>query len=209
MQYSSFSRLSDPIPEINLTHCSTGVVTSPNYNGSYYPDLLDKTERIEVESGKVLKLDFTYFQVQWDSSCSKDYVEIKDGNGKTLMPRSCGWSQGVSSTHTYYFQTETLTSLTNSVEIIFHTDASSHYKGWSLNWTAVTPGIFLHSQRVNVPSVRQNLPPQSCTLVLCSRMTCVTVHLTDCQDHSVLTRSSPPLESPALYPEPSTVAMRG
>ena len=186
MQYSSFGRLSEPFPEINLTHCSTGVVTSPNYNGSYYPDLLDKTERIEVESGKVLKLDFTHFQVQWDSSCSKDYVEIKDGNGKTLMPRSCGWSQGVSSTHTYYFQTDTLTSLTNSVEIIFHTDASTHYKGWSLNWTAVTPGIFFHSQRVNV-----------------------TVRLTDCQDHSVLTRSSPLLESPALYPEPSTVAMRG
>ena len=140
MQYSSFSRLSDPIPEINLTHCSTGVVTSPNYNGSYYPDLLDKTERIEVESGKVVRLEFTFFQVQHHSTCSRDYVEIKDGNGKTLMGRSCGWSEGVSPTHSYFIKPEVLTSETNSVEISFHTDSNTHYKGWSLNWTAVTPG---------------------------------------------------------------------
>ena len=140
MQYSSFSRLSDPIPETNLTHCSTGVVASPNYNGSYYPDLLDKTERIEVESGKVVRLEFTFFQVQHQSTCSRDYVEIKDGNGKTLMGRTCGWSEGVSPTHSWFIKPEVLTSETNSVEISFHTDSNTHHKGWSLNWTAVTPG---------------------------------------------------------------------
>ena len=60
---------------------------SPNHPQKY-PNILQKTERIEVETGKVLRLEFTFFELQWDALCAKDYVKIKDGDGTTLMENS-------------------------------------------------------------------------------------------------------------------------
>ena len=39
---------------------ATGVLTSPNYPDNY-PHNLNKIEAIEVESGKILRLEFTAF----------------------------------------------------------------------------------------------------------------------------------------------------
>lgn len=72
--------------------------------------------------------------------CPNDYVKITDGDGTTLMGKGCGYSNR-SPTSSGYFLPPIITTLTNTVDIFFHTDASSGKEGWSLNWTAVTPGL--------------------------------------------------------------------
>ena len=124
---------------------ATGVVTSPNHPG-YYPDNLGKTEILEVESGKILRLEFTHFAVP--SFCD-DFVKITDGDGTTLMDNSCGYSY-LDPSHSWYFLPPIITTRSNRVEIFFHTDGSRSQTGWSLSWSAVTPGekaLMLNSSR--------------------------------------------------------------
>ena len=119
---------------------STGVVTSPNYP-DYYPNNLDKKETIKVDFGKILRLQFTHFAVAGDpSSCSSDYIKVTDGDGTTLMDKSCGTSSHIPAS-SWYFQPPSITSNTNMVEIFFHTDETYGAAGWSLTWIAVTPGV--------------------------------------------------------------------
>ena len=117
---------------------STGVITSPNHPGKY-PLNLDKTQTLQVETGKILRLEFTHFDVEYHSKCQDDYVKITDGDGTTLMDNSCGYSSEDPS-DSAYFQPPTITTRTNTVEIFFHTDARGTRTGWSLSWIAVTPG---------------------------------------------------------------------
>ena len=123
------------------------MVTSPNYPDNY-PDNFKRTDVIQVESGKILRLEFTNFEVEFDSWCGDDYdyvyhdydyVKITDGNGTTLMDRSCGYSS-YDPSHSYYFLPPSITTSTNRVEILFFTDGQETSTGWSLSWSAVTPG---------------------------------------------------------------------
>ena len=104
-----------------------GVVSSANYPGSY-PNNVRKLDIIEVEEGLVVAIEFTAFAVESESSCSFDYVTIKNGDGTTLMEKTCGSSLPAA-----------VTSTSNRVEIYFHTDDYSSYSGWRLTWRAVTP----------------------------------------------------------------------
>ena len=64
-----------------------GVVTSPSHPDNY-PDNIDKKELITVDTGKILRLEFTAFAVKVDGSittCPTDFVRITDGDGTTLM----------------------------------------------------------------------------------------------------------------------------
>ena len=115
-------------------------MTSPSYPGEY-PHSLDKVEQITVESGKILRLEFTHFAVAGSpSSCQEyDFVKITDGDGTTLMDNSCGNSD-LDPSSSFYFQPPFMTSFTNTVEIYFHTDDWGAVAGWSLDWTAHTAG---------------------------------------------------------------------
>ena len=136
---------------------ATGVVTSPNHPGNY-PNNLDKIETIEVESGKILRLEFTRFAV-WTcddiTTCPCDYVKITDGDGTTLMENSCGYSsEDPSSSH--YFLPPIITTRSNRVEIFFHTNERDKKPGWSVSWSAVTPGekaLILNSIRIYLSSI--------------------------------------------------------
>ena len=103
------------------------------------------TEQIEVENGKILRMEFTYFAVQIcrsDYSCQCDYVRITDGDGTTLMDNSCGYSSRDPS-YSYYFLPPTITSRSNRVDVLFHTYDDNDYgsrSGWNLSWVAMTPG---------------------------------------------------------------------
>ena len=144
---------------------ATGVVTSPNHPDNY-PRNLDKTQTIEVESGKILRLEFTHFAVRTCgdiTDCSCDFVKITDGDGTTLMDNSCGHSSrdpsdsdnscGYSDedpSHEKYFQPPIIMTRSNRMEVFFHTDGSKTHTGWSLSWSAVTPGekaLMLNSSR--------------------------------------------------------------
>ena len=121
---------------------ATGVVTSPNHPG-YYSNNLDKTEIIEVESGKILRLEFTSFAVVICgdmNTCSCHFVKITDGDGTTLMDKSCGDSSS-SPSSSDHFLPPIVTTNTNAVEIFFRTDGSNTKSGWSLSWAAVMPGL--------------------------------------------------------------------
>ena len=122
------------------TISTSGVVESPNYPGKY-PHNLDLTESIQAENGKLLKIEFTYFGVYADWMCRPqyDYVKITDGDGTLLMDRSCGYST-TSASSWNYFLPPIITSLSNTINILFHTDGYRNHTGWSLNWTAVEPG---------------------------------------------------------------------
>ena len=117
---------------------ATGVLTSPNHPAAY-PNNLDKTQTIEVESGKILRLEFTHFAVEHGSTCQYDFVKITDGDGTTLMDNSCGYSSFDPSS-SYYFLPPIITTRSNRVEIFFHTDGIGTKPGWSLSWSVVTPG---------------------------------------------------------------------
>ena len=105
-----------------------------------YPHNLDKTQTLQVETGKMLKLEFTHFAVEWGSTCSYDYVKITDGDGTTLMDNSCGFSNVDTYDFLLYFQPPTITTKTNTVEIFFHTNdfSTGRDTSWKLSWTAVT-----------------------------------------------------------------------
>ena len=115
------------------------MVSSPNFPRNY-PHNLDKTESIKVKVGKTLRMEFTYFAVTAANQCPNDYVKITDGDGTTLMDRSCGYSTSSSSSWTY-FQPPIIMTRTDTVNIFFHTDDSGTHNGWSMNWTVVTPGF--------------------------------------------------------------------
>ena len=87
---------------------------------------LRKLEIIDVEEGLIVAIEFTAFAVEcgWH-----DYVTIKNGDGTTLMGKTCGFSLPAA-----------VTSTSNRVEIYFHTDDWGSRSGWSLTWRAVTPG---------------------------------------------------------------------
>ena len=122
---------------------ATGVVTSPNHP-DIYPRNINKTETIEVESGKILRLEFTHFSVIICgnfTTCSCHFVKITDGDGTTLMDKSCGFSDRDPSSPSYFLP-PIITTRSNRVEIFFNTDASDTQPGWSLSWSAVTPGEY-------------------------------------------------------------------
>ena len=126
-----------------------GVVTSPNHPG-YYHHNIDKNEHITVETGKILRLEFTAFAVNVGGSittCPTDFVRITDGDGTTLMDNSCGYSDRDPSDR-YYIRLPIITTKTNKVEIYFHTNDNTARSGWSLRWTAVAEGECYHRVRV-------------------------------------------------------------
>ena len=126
---------------------TTGVLSSPNRPGNY-PDFFAKTETIQVKEGLVILLQFTAFNIEPHSNCGLDNLTITDWDGTTLMNNSCGYSDQPS--WSTYFQPPIITTRSNRVEIFFHTDGSGKDTGWSLSWSAVTPGekaLMLNSSR--------------------------------------------------------------
>ena len=91
----------------------------------------------------MLRLEFSRFSIYPCNSdtvtCPCDAVKILEGDGTTLMERGCGYSS-TNPSHSQYFLPPILTTKANTVDIFFYTDSSTGASGWSLSWTAVTPG---------------------------------------------------------------------
>ena len=128
----------DKLVEMFFLIFHTGVVTSPNNPGNY-PNNLDKTETIQVEEGLIISLQFTAFDIDDSSStCRNDHLTITDGDGTTLMEKSCGNSLPAA-----------IRSRSNVVNLVFSTDGGVTYSGWSVSWSAVTPGECQQCNQVN------------------------------------------------------------
>ena len=117
------------VENIVVKYETTGVVTSPDFPGDY-PNDLEKTYTIKVEEELAVFLEFTAFNVEYSSTCRYDHLTITDGDGTILMRKRCGT-----------ILPNKLTSRSNIVKLKFHTDASGGRAGWSLSWSAVTPGL--------------------------------------------------------------------
>ena len=102
----------------------TGVATSPNYPGKY-SDRLRMTDRIQVEEGLVITLQFTDFSTEKNA----DWMTITDGDGTALMGQTSGVALPTN-----------ISSRTNVVNVLINTDSSYTMKGWSFNWNAVASG---------------------------------------------------------------------
>ena len=77
-----------------------------------------------------LILQFTAFNIESHSNCAFDYLTITEGNGTTLMGKTCGSNLPPN-----------ITSATNIVKILFRTNAKGTGNGWSVRWSSARPGL--------------------------------------------------------------------
>ncbi|KAK1894852.1 Suppressor of tumorigenicity 14 protein like [Dissostichus eleginoides] len=101
-----------------------GVFTSP-LHPSFYPPAVDCKWTIKVPAGKEVRLRFTMFRMKEPGVdirvCHKDYVEV-------LGTKYCGELSSLA-----------LTSKSNVLEVMFHSDESFADKGFSAEYSAYDP----------------------------------------------------------------------
>ncbi|XP_078370540.1 bone morphogenetic protein 1-like isoform X2 [Oculina patagonica] len=70
---------------------SHGTLQSPQEDSTYPPDS-SCDWLITVPEGKIVKLSFDRFDLEWSEGCTEDYVEVRDGNGlnSESKGRFCG-----------------------------------------------------------------------------------------------------------------------
>ena len=77
-----------------------------------------------------MALQFTAFDLEAHKTCSYDFLNMTDGDGTTLMGKTCGDSLP-----------DNITSWSNVIKMVFRTDGSQQRSGWSLSWEALSPGF--------------------------------------------------------------------
>ena len=95
---------------------------------------------IMVDQGMVISLQFTKFDVyssdvylMFTTNVCKDHLSITDGDGTLLMEETCGTSLP-----------DNITSTSNLVQLHFKSSSEdNNMHGWSVQWRAVAPGIFI------------------------------------------------------------------
>ena len=94
--------------------------TSP---GDDYPVNYSREKWLTVAPGNTIQVTFASFQLEEDlEGCRYDYVQLRDGNGRTLL-KACGTDLPPTSTTT-----------TNRLHIAFNSDADYTAKGFTLQW---------------------------------------------------------------------------
>ena len=68
-----------------------GILTSPSYPNNY-PDNADCVYTISQPTGTVIVLTFQSMNIEYESTCDFDYLEIRDGNSgdSPLLGKLCG-----------------------------------------------------------------------------------------------------------------------
>jgi len=77
----------------------------------------------------VVSLEFTAFDIEYHHTCRYDHLTVMDGDGTTLMKKSCGRSLPAK-----------IRSRSNIVKLSFGTDGSVTKSGWSVRWSRVASG---------------------------------------------------------------------
>ena len=118
---------------------TSGLLTSPNYP-AYYPNDLHERKTIQVAKGNIINIRITDFEVEW-----KDYLEITDGDGSWLghFGEDHYMKNGKGGERMVRYFTEPrrginisdITSFTETVHVLFHTDWTDARSGWRLEWS--------------------------------------------------------------------------
>jgi len=126
------------LPEEPESLPSKGSLSSPNFPSNYANDLHER-KTIEVAKGNVINIHFTDFQLE--SPDQVDYVEITDGDGTLLGHFGANHFPNVLEPGEEEIipdpnMIHDLTSNTEKVHVLFHTDSSITRRGWRLEWSS-------------------------------------------------------------------------
>ncbi|KAM3593822.1 uncharacterized protein V6R79_022582 [Siganus canaliculatus] len=109
---------------------TTGSFSSPNYP-DYYPNNRDCIFRITVQINQQIMLNFTSFELEGSSPCTRDFVEIRDGGYETspLIGKFCANQSP-----------PVLISRSNRFWVRFHSDATITRRGFTAHWDGAQTG---------------------------------------------------------------------
>merc|ERR1719430_1148238 len=132
------------LPEEPESLPTSGDMSSPNFPRNYVNDLHER-KTIEVAKGNVINIHFTDFHLEDDEQV--DYVEITDGDGTLLGhfggfynmdegDSGSGSGEGSGDEEPARNRISDITSVTETVHVLFHTDGSVTRRGWRLEWSS-------------------------------------------------------------------------
>ena len=87
-----------------------------------------------------MSLQFNAFDIQYYPTCDYDHLTIMDGDGTTLMEKSCGSSWGtvvIGGESIGSSLPPAIRSRSNTINLVFTTDGGGTRTGWSISWRAV------------------------------------------------------------------------
>merc|ERR1712130_1024790 len=122
------------LPEEPESLPTSGEMTSPNFP-SNYPNDLHERKTIEVAKGNVINIHFTDYELERPDQV--DYLEITDGDG-TLLGHfgAAHYVDNSEGGRRKGIKISDLTSITETVHVLFHTDDSVTRRGWRLEWSS-------------------------------------------------------------------------
>jgi len=97
----------------------SGIITSENYPDNY-PNNFTRNYTINAEDTVVIT--FSDFELE-DYGCSYDWVMIIDGDGSTLLPKTCG--SGIPAP---------IMSHTSTAVVVFRSDSIDTFRGFNITW---------------------------------------------------------------------------
>ena len=123
------------LPEEPESLPTSGSLSSPNFP-SNYPNDLHERKTIKVAKGNVIKIHFTDFEVERvPNEADIDFLDITDGDGTFLghfgAKHYVTYKKDLS-----WIRIGDLTSVTETVHVLFHTDESGTERGWRLDWSS-------------------------------------------------------------------------
>ena len=125
------------MPEEPESLPTSGSLSSPNFPSNYHNDLHER-KTIEVAKGNIINIHFTDFELEKPDEV--DYVEITDGDGTLLghfgarhYSDNLEFGQGGKKKG---IKISDITSVTETVHVLFHTDGSVTRRGWRLEWSS-------------------------------------------------------------------------
>ncbi|XP_014475365.1 PREDICTED: cubilin [Dinoponera quadriceps] len=109
---------------------STGVIRSPGYPDNY-ENRKECVWIIEAQDRHRIILTVNHFQLESHSSCTFDYLEIRNGGYESspLIGKFCGTDIP-----------NVIPSQSNQLYIKFHSDFSRRYEGFEIEWDSTTQG---------------------------------------------------------------------
>jgi len=116
----------------SLLRAQKGTILSENYPGNYPANVSEKRTTIQATNPEdILEIKFLEFKLEGKYGGPEcfDWLEIKDGDGSTLIDKTCGTDEP-----------RPVTSNTDTAVIIFHSDYDFTDKGFKISWESKAKG---------------------------------------------------------------------